>query len=132
MNKMAEKVSGVMNEAELMQLIEDHYLGEAQMLAAGAEENLLKLAELRGNITAEQQQRWSQIKADFLKHKTLGGDGDVTLKAVSQLLDMNTHLTSINDTLSQTRYRFKRTTTDTGKTQVSISKKPKHERSEDK
>ncbi|WP_434341456.1 DNA repair ATPase [Motilimonas cestriensis] len=127
MNKMAEKVSSVMNDNELMQLIEDHYLGEAQMLAAGAEENLLKLAELRGNMTAEQVQRWQQIKADFIKHKTLGGDGDMTLKAVSQLLDINANLTGINDTLSQTRYRFKRTTTETGKTQVSISKKPKHE-----
>ncbi|MCE2571304.1 DNA repair ATPase [Motilimonas eburnea] len=126
MNKMAEKVSSVMNDDELMQLIEDHYLGEAQMLAASAEENLLKLAELRGNMTPEQAQRWQQIKDDYVKHQTLGGDSDVTLKAVSQLLDMNANLNSINDTLSQTRYRFKRSTTETGKTQVSISKKPKH------
>src|SRR5690606_25817033 len=50
MNKMAEKVSAVMNEAEMMQMIADHYLGEAQLLTTGAESNLLKLAELRGNM----------------------------------------------------------------------------------
>src|SRR5690606_2115652 len=66
MNKMGEKISAVMNQDELMQLIADHYIGEAQLLTAGAEENLLKLAELRGNMTEKQQQRWAQIKADFL------------------------------------------------------------------
>ncbi len=108
MNKMAEKVSSVMNQEELMQLIADHYLGEAQMLGANAEENLLKLAEIRGNKTEQESERWQQIKADFVKHNTLGGDGDVTLKAVSQLLDVNANLVEINDTLGQTRYRFKR------------------------
>ena len=43
MNKMAEKISGVMNEAELQQLIDDHYLGESQLLTNGTEENLLTL-----------------------------------------------------------------------------------------
>ena len=50
MNKMTEKVSAVMNDDELMQMIADHYLGEAQLLTTGAEDNLLKLAELRGNM----------------------------------------------------------------------------------
>lgn len=125
MNKMAEKVSAVMNQEELLQLIADHYLGEAQMLAAGAEENLLKLAAIRGNMTEQESARWQQIQQDFIKHKTMGGDGDASLKAIGQLLDMNSHLAEINDTLSQTRYRFKRTKTETGKTQVSVSKKPK-------
>ena len=42
MNKMAEKVSAAMNKTELMQMIADHYQGEAQLLTSGAEENLLK------------------------------------------------------------------------------------------
>jgi hypothetical protein len=89
MNKMAEKVSSVMNDAELMQMIADHYLGEAQMLTTGAESNLLKLAELRGNMTPEQQTRWAQIKKDFLRNKAMGGDGaDVGGKVVVQLTDM--------------------------------------------
>ncbi|MFT5085241.1 MAG: hypothetical protein ACI9Y1_003299, partial [Lentisphaeria bacterium] len=89
MNKMGEKLSAVMNESELMQLIADHYVGEAQLLTAGAEENLLKLAELRGNMTAEQQQRWVDIKADFLRNKTMGGDDlDTGSKMVGQLIDL--------------------------------------------
>ena len=69
MNKMAEKVSAIMNENELMQMIEDHYLGEAQLLTSGAEENLLKLAELRGNMTDAEQERWEKIKQDYQRNK---------------------------------------------------------------
>ena len=89
MNKMSEKLSAVMNEAELMQMIEDHYLGEAQLLTSGAEDNLLKLAELRGNATEEQRARWDQIKRDFLRNKAMGGDeSDVGGKVVAQLVDL--------------------------------------------
>ena len=89
MNKMAEKVSSVMNEDELMQMISDHYLGESQLLTSGAEENLLKLAELRGNMSEEEQQRWQQIKKDFLRNKAMGGDdADVGGKVVAQLVDL--------------------------------------------
>jgi MoxR-like ATPase len=65
MNRMVEKVSAVMNKQELLQMTDDHYLGEAQLLTQGAEENLLKLAELRGNMSVEQQKRWKQIKQNF-------------------------------------------------------------------
>jgi hypothetical protein len=89
MNKMAEKVSSVMNDDELMQMISDHYLGESQLLTSGAEENLLKLAELRGNMTEEEQARWTQIKKDFLRNKAMGGDdSDVGAKVVAQLVDL--------------------------------------------
>jgi len=89
MNKMSEKLSAVMNESELMQMIQDHYLGEAQLLTMGAEDNLLKLAELRGNMTEEQSARWTQIKRDFLRNKAMGGDeGDVGGKVVAQLADL--------------------------------------------
>ncbi|MEH6469965.1 MAG: DNA repair ATPase [Halopseudomonas sp.] len=89
MNKMAEKVSAVMNDDELRQMISDHYLGEAQLLTSGAEENLLRLAELRGGISDEEQQRWQQIKKDFLRNKAMGGDdSDVGGKLVAQLADL--------------------------------------------
>ena len=89
MNKMAEKISAVMNDEELLQLIADHYQGEAQLLTTGAEENLLKLAELRGNLTAEQVARWEQIRADFQRNKAMGGgDGDVGVRVVAQLRDL--------------------------------------------
>ena len=89
MNKLAEKISPVMNEAELQQLISDHYLGEAQLLTTGAEENLLKLGELRGVLDEEQHQRWAQIKRDFLRNKAMGaGDADVGGRVVAQLADI--------------------------------------------
>lgn len=89
MNKMTEKLSAVMNDKELMQLIADHYLGEAQLLTTGAEDNLLKLAELRGNITEEQSERWEQIKKDYLRNKSMGGDdADTGARVVAQLSDL--------------------------------------------
>lgn len=89
MNKMAEKISAVMNDAELLQLIADHYQGESQLLTTGAEENLLKLAELRGNQTPEQGERWTQIKRDFVRNRSMGGsDSDVGTRVVAQLNDL--------------------------------------------
>ncbi|MGH3377736.1 MAG: DNA repair ATPase [Actinoallomurus sp.] len=76
MNKLAERIVPVMNEAELEVVIDDHYAGEAQTLASGAEANLLKLAELRGTLTPEQRERWAEVKAAFVRSQALGGDED--------------------------------------------------------
>ncbi|MDX1695179.1 MAG: DNA repair ATPase, partial [Ketobacteraceae bacterium] len=89
MNKMAEKISAVMTDKELQQLINDHYQGEAQLLTKGTEENLLKLGELRGTLTAEQKERWGQIKKEFQRQKAIGGsDADAGTKVVAQLHDL--------------------------------------------
>jgi hypothetical protein len=98
MNKLAEKVSPVMNDAELRQVIADHYLGESQLLTQGAEENLLKLGELLDRMTPEQQARWAQIKADFLRNKAMGGeDADVGGRMVAQLADIAGGLQGLRD-----------------------------------
>ncbi|WP_239117203.1 DNA repair ATPase [Planotetraspora phitsanulokensis] len=76
MNKLAERIIPIMNEAELQAVINDHYLGEAQTLTSGAEANLLKLAELRGTMTPGQAERWAEVKSAYLRSKALGGDGD--------------------------------------------------------
>ena len=100
MNKMSEKLSAVMNNDELMQMIQDHYLGEAQLLTSGAEDNLLKLAELRGNMSEQQAARWTQIKRDFQRNKAMGGDdGDVGGKVVAQLVDLVTGIKDLKDSL---------------------------------
>lgn len=89
MNKLSEKVSSVMNDDELERLLDDHYLGEAQLLTTGAEENLLKLAELRGRLNEKDAARWQQIKKDFLRNKALGGDNaDVGDRVVTQLAQL--------------------------------------------
>ncbi|MEV4376029.1 DNA repair ATPase [Streptosporangium sp. NPDC049644] len=76
MNKLAARVVPVMNDAELEAVIDDHYLGEAQTLTSGAEANLLKLAELRGTLTAGQAARWTEVKAAYLRSQALGGAED--------------------------------------------------------
>ena len=110
MNKMGEKISAVMNEEEIMQMIADHYLGEAQLLTHGAEENLLKLAELRGNMTEAQQQRWETIKGDFTKNKMQGNEEAIIgTEIVAHLNKMVTHLQQVNDSLSNTEANDKLT-----------------------
>ncbi|WP_330300121.1 DNA repair ATPase [Streptomyces sp. NBC_00503] len=65
MNRIAARIDPVMNPAELSAVIDDHYRAQAQTLTAGAEANLLKLAELRGTLTREQAARWSALKASY-------------------------------------------------------------------
>lgn len=97
MNKMTEKLSAVMNENELNQLIDDHYLGESQLLTQGAESNLLKLGEMRGTLTEAEKERWAQIKADFLRNKAMGGeDGDTGARIVAQLVDLASGFNAIS------------------------------------
>jgi len=89
MNKMAEKISSVMTDNELTQLIADHYQGEAQLLTQGTEENLLKLALLREAMTDAEEIRWKEILESFQRSKSLGGDGaDTGTQMVSQLIDL--------------------------------------------
>jgi hypothetical protein len=101
MNKMAEKVSAVMNHEELMQLIGDHYTGEAQTLTSGAEENLLKLAILRGTITEEQQERWEHICHTYASKQTLNVEGDPSHQAVQQLSQIAHSLEAIKVDVQQ-------------------------------
>ncbi|MFJ8047426.1 DNA repair ATPase [Streptomyces luteogriseus] len=86
MNRIAQRVQPVMNDVELAALIEDQYRAEAQTLTTGAEANLLKLAELRGTMTAEQAARWTEVKAAHVRSQSLGGPEDGQLaRAVSAL-----------------------------------------------
>lgn len=82
MNKMAQRVLPVMNDAELEAVIDDHYVGEAQTLAADAEANLLKLAELRGRLSAAEEARWAVVKEGYLRERALGGADDPLGRAV--------------------------------------------------
>ena len=89
MNKLSEKITPVMNEQEMQQMLDDHYQGEAQMLTTGAEENLLKLKELRNHVSAEEAARWQQIKEQFLREKSAGGKNvDAGTRVAAQLFDL--------------------------------------------
>jgi len=89
MNKLAEKISAVMNETELDELINDHYRGEAQLLTQGTEANLLMLKSLRGKLSSEDEKRWKAITIDFMRNKAMGGDDtDAGQRIVAQLADL--------------------------------------------
>jgi SpoVK/Ycf46/Vps4 family AAA+-type ATPase len=102
MNKLAEKIVSAMNDAELEQLIGDHYTGEAQTLTTGAEANLLKLASMRGTMTPEQKERWALITKEFARQKLMGGgDDDPVTRVTGQLTVLSEHLGQIHGALGR-------------------------------
>lgn len=86
MNKIAEKVVSAHTPAEVEALVDDHYASESQTLTTGAEQNLLKLAELRGRMTDEQRARWDAIKKEFSRQKRVGGKDDDPVARVTGTL----------------------------------------------
>ncbi|GGN99276.1 DNA repair ATPase [Nocardia rhizosphaerihabitans] len=74
MNALTSRIVPVMNDDELEALIDDHYRGEAQTLAADAEANLLKLAELRDRRAPAQTARWGEITTAYARELALGGN----------------------------------------------------------
>ncbi|WP_111976931.1 DNA repair ATPase [Algibacillus agarilyticus] len=103
MNKMAEKVSSVMDKAELMRLIGDHYVGEAQTLTSGAEENLLKLAQLRGALNEEQNERWQHICSQYKRKQAMGDESDPSQQMANQLTLVAQTLGDIQQGLTQSQ-----------------------------
>ncbi|MET9823515.1 DNA repair ATPase [Streptomyces sp. NPDC006349] len=86
MNKIAQRIRPVMNDAERAAVLDDHYTAEAQTLTHGAEANLLKLAELRGTLTPEEADRWAEVRTAHVRTRTLGGpDDDPLTRAVAAL-----------------------------------------------
>ncbi|MCH7229400.1 DNA repair ATPase [Glycomyces sp. L485] len=102
MNRLTERVVPVMNDDELEAVIDDHYAGEAQTLASGAEANLLKLAELRGRLTEEQAARWEAVKEAFRREQTLGGgDDDPMSRAVGAITMLSDRVGGIETALNR-------------------------------
>ncbi|HEY0468275.1 MAG TPA: AAA family ATPase, partial [Polyangiaceae bacterium] len=102
MNKLVEKVAAAMNEAELERLIDDHYASEAQTLTRGAEQNLLKLAEMRGRMSDEQKARWAEIKEAFVRVQRMGGkDEDPVARVTGSLSLLDDQLKGIREALGR-------------------------------
>jgi len=102
MNRLAERVVPVMNDDELEAVIDDHYAGEAQTLASGAEANLLKLAELRGRLTPERAVRWEAVKEAYRREQTLGGSSDDPMsRAVGAITLLSDRVKGIEIALQQ-------------------------------
>jgi len=89
MVKLAGRITPLMSDSELDALLRDHYRGEAQTLTTGAEENLLKLAQLLGRPTADEAARWRAITDAFQRRRQLGGDdADGSTRIASTLLEV--------------------------------------------
>jgi hypothetical protein len=102
MNKLAEKVVAVMNDAELEALVDDHYAGEAQTLTTGAEHNILKLAELRGRLTPEQAKRWEEIKRTFARIQVSGGaDEDPVTRLTGHIALLAERVEGVGETIAR-------------------------------
>ncbi|WP_029654523.1 DNA repair ATPase [Marinobacter daepoensis] len=99
MNKLAEKLSPVMSDRELEALIDDHYQGEAQLLTYGAEENLLKLKQMRGTQTDEEAARWQAICEEYRRRQEAGGDEETGVKVVRQLGLIAEHMQQLGQQL---------------------------------
>ncbi|HEY0134171.1 MAG TPA: DNA repair protein, partial [Nannocystis sp.] len=100
MNKMAEKIVAAMTPEEVDRLVDDHYQGEAQTLTIAAEQNLLKLAEMRGRLNPTQAERWATIKREFQRTRSLGGaEDDPAVRIGGQLSILAQRVESITDAL---------------------------------
>ncbi|MGW2955169.1 DNA repair ATPase [Streptomyces eurythermus] len=102
MNKIAQRIQPVMNDAELAAVIDDHYTAEAQTLTTDAEANLLKLAELRGTLTPGQAIRWAEVKAAYVRTRTLGTPEDDPLtRAVAALGLLAERITAVETAITR-------------------------------
>jgi hypothetical protein len=98
MNKIAEKVVAAMTDDEVERLVDDHYRGESQTLTTAAEQNLLKLADMRGRLTPEMATRWTEMKTEFVRQRRMGGgDDDPVTRLVGTLGGLGAELASIRD-----------------------------------
>ncbi|NRF69167.1 DNA repair ATPase [Aquincola sp. S2] len=89
MVKLAGRITPLMSDSELDALLRDHYRGEAQTLTTGAEENLLRLAQLLGAPSADEAARWRAITEAFTRRRQLGGDdADGSTRIASTLLEV--------------------------------------------
>jgi Tfp pilus assembly protein PilZ len=101
MNKVTEKVVAAHTPEEVEALIDNHYAGESQTLTTGAEQNLLKLAEMRGRQTPEQAARWAEIKKGFVRVKMMGGkEDDPVARVTGTLAGLGEQLASMEKSLA--------------------------------
>jgi hypothetical protein len=83
MNKITQKLAPVMTVEELDRAIDEHYAAESQTLTTGAEQNLLKLAELRGKLTETESARLRDIREAFVRTRRGGKEGDDPVSRVT-------------------------------------------------
>lgn len=103
MNRIAEKVVPIMNDAELQTLIMSNYENDAQTLTSDNEANMLKFKELMGVLSDEEQIRWENIKRTFsqnVKMRGIEADGEIA-QVLVQLSSFNDGLANIQAALTR-------------------------------
>ncbi|MFJ5031284.1 DNA repair ATPase [Streptomyces sp. NPDC088560] len=104
MNRIAQRLRPVMNDTEREAVVHDHYTAEAQTLTTGAEANLLKLAELRGELNEEQSARWAEVKSAHIRAHALGGPEDDPLtRAVAALGLLADRVAAVESAITRVR-----------------------------
>lgn len=100
MSKLAEKIVSAMTDAELEALLDAHYASESQTLTAAAEQNLLKLAELRKRQTPEQKARWDELKRGFKRIQVQGGaEDDPVVRVTGSIASLGQELGELKDVM---------------------------------
>ncbi|MEV6290514.1 DNA repair ATPase [Streptomyces sp. NPDC051896] len=106
MNRIAQRLRPVMNDAEREAVVDDHYTAEAQTLTTGAEANLLKLAELRGTLSPAEAARWTEVKTAHVRARTLGGpEEDPVSRAVAALGLLADRIAAVESAIERARER---------------------------
>ncbi len=103
MNRIAERVSPLMNQTELQGLILSNYEQDAQTLTRDGESSLLKFKELLGTLNADETQRWESIKFAYMESVRMQGiEGeDSTAQVLRSLTGLRDGLESIRRTMVQ-------------------------------
>ncbi|KSA13711.1 DNA repair ATPase [Maribacter dokdonensis] len=101
MNKLVAQIVPIMNDKELNTLLRSHYENEAQTLTGSAEANLLKYNELIGQLSIDENERWSAIKEQFVKNNKIKGFGNANEMAqvLSQMMEFSENLAGIKSVL---------------------------------
>ena len=87
MNKLSEKISPMMNDQELEQIILSHYENESQTLTQGAEFNLLRLKQMLGKSEEAEEARLEEILASFQKQQSAKGYGSNQVAPIVERLE---------------------------------------------
>ncbi|MFT6810249.1 MAG: hypothetical protein ACJA01_003492, partial [Saprospiraceae bacterium] len=100
MNKMAEKVVPVMNDAEVQALILDHYKSEVQTLTSNSEANFLLFKRLINKLTREDEGRLAYILKVYQEEKA-ERSGDFIQPVIQEIKDFNEILRTIRDQMGK-------------------------------
>lgn len=103
MNRIAERVAGVMNQNELQTLIVSNYEQDAQTLTTDNEANVLKFKEILGILSTDEKERWDSIKYAFVESVRMSGmdSEDQAGQLMRQLASMRDGLESIRQVISR-------------------------------